>query len=151
MGIKIMMPPEVVNSVTGALIARQVLREIVSEAVRTPFDEHYFVVMMHKGVSGDLRRMTFIDLAKMLSSSTQTVHHYLADHMIHGSARGGCKYCNAASKELKKLIVEEKGKDHGSEEPFSLWITVASISSARTRSSRSLGKPRVPAILRGES
>ncbi|HVC27189.1 MAG TPA: hypothetical protein VND40_03420 [Nitrososphaerales archaeon] len=133
MGLKIMMPPDVVNSVTGALIARQVLREIVNKAVRTPFDEHYFAVMMHKGGSGDLRHMSFNELAKMLSASTQSVHHYVADHMINGGARGGCKYCNGASQELKRLIVEEKDKDHGSEEPFSLWITVASISSAKRR------------------
>jgi len=131
-----MMPPDVVNSVTGALIARQVLREIVNKSVKTPYDEHYFAVMMHKGVSGDLQHMSFLSLAKMLSRSTETVHHYVADHMIYGSARGGCKVCNGASKELKTLIVEEKGKDHGSEEPFSLWITVASISSARRRSRR---------------
>jgi hypothetical protein len=136
LGIKIMMPPEVVNSVTGALIARQVLREIVNKAVGTPADEHYFAVMMHKGGSGDLRPMSFGDLAKMLSRPTATVHHYIAEHMVSGSARGGCKVCNGASKELKKLIVEEKDKDHGSEEPFSLWITVASISSAKRRSSR---------------
>ena len=131
-----MMPPEVVNSVTGALIARQVLREIVNKSVRTPFDEHYFAVMMHKGVSGDLQHMSFNSLARLLSRSTETVHHYLADHMIYGGARGGCKVCNGASKELKRLIVEEKGKDHGSEEPFSLWITVASISSAKRRPRR---------------
>jgi len=131
-----MMPPEVVDSVTGALIARQVLREIVNKAVKTPLDEHYFAVMMHKGVSGDLKRMSFNDLAKMLSRPLPTVHHYIAEHMVSGSARGGCKLCNGASKELKRLIVEEKDKDHGSEEPFSLWITVASISSSKRRSGR---------------
>ena len=136
MGIKIVMPPDVVNSVTGALIAKQVLREIVNKSVKTPSDEHYFAVMMHKGGSGDLQHMSFLNLAKMLSRSTETVHHYLADHMIYGSARGGCKFCNGASKELRTLIVEEKEKDHGSEEPFSLWITVASISSAKRRPSR---------------
>jgi len=134
MGIKIMMPPEVVNSVTGALIARQVLREIVSKSVRTPLDEHYFAVMMHKGISGDLRRMSFNDLAKLLSRPTPMVHHYIAEHMVRGSARGGCKLCRGASKELKQLIVEEKDKDHGSEEPFSLFVTLASISSSRRRS-----------------
>lgn len=134
MGIKIMMPPEVVNSVTGALIARQVLREIVNKAVKTSFDQHYFTVMMHKGVSGELRHMSFTDLARMLSCPTPTVHHYIAEHMVSGSARGGCKFCKGASKELKRLIVEEKEKDHGVEDPFSLWITVASISSARRRS-----------------
>ena len=136
MGIKIMMPPEAVNSVTGALIAKQVLREIVNNAVKTHNDEHYFAVMMHKGGSGDLRPMSFSDLAKMLSRPTSAVHHYVAEHMVSGSARGGCKVCNGASKELKKLIVEEKDKDHASEEPFSLWITVASISSAKRRSGR---------------
>jgi hypothetical protein len=136
MGIKIMMPPEVVNSVAGALIARQVLREIVNKAVRTQSDEHYFSVMMHKGISSDLRPMNFTDLAKMLSRTTSEVQHHMADHMIRGSARGGCRICNGASRELKKLIVEEKDKDHGSEAPFSLFVTLASISSDRRRSGR---------------
>jgi len=131
-----MMPPDAVNTVTGALIARQVLREIVNKAVSNHNDEHYFAVMMHKGGSGDIRPMSFGDLSKMLSRPTGTVHHYLAEHMISGSARGGCKVCNGASKELKKLIVEEKDKDHASEEPFSLWVTVAKISSAKRRSRR---------------
>ena len=131
-----MMPPEAINSAAGALIARQVLREIVSKTVKTPADEHYFAVMMHKGVSGELRHMSFTDLGKMLSRPTPTVHHYIAEHMVSGSARGGCKVCKGASKELKALIVEEKDKDHGVEDPFSLWITVASISSAKRRSGR---------------
>jgi hypothetical protein len=108
MGIKITMPPDAVNSAAGALIARQVLREIVSKSVMTPFDEHYFAVMMHKGVSGDLQHTSFNDLAKLLSRPTPMVHHYIAEHMVSGSARGGCKFCNKASQELKKLIVEEK-------------------------------------------
>jgi hypothetical protein len=54
LGIKIMMPPEVMDSVAGALIAKQVLREIIGKSVITPLDEHYFAVMMHKGVSDDL-------------------------------------------------------------------------------------------------
>jgi hypothetical protein len=136
LGIKIMMPPEVVNSVAGALITRQVLREIVRKTVKTPSDEHYFAVMMHKGVSDELRHLSFYDLGKLLSCPTATVHHYIADHMINGSARGGCKICNGASKELKLLIVEEKDKDHGIEAPFSLFITLASISSEKRRSNR---------------
>jgi hypothetical protein len=136
LGIKIMMPPEAINSAAGALIARQVLREIVNKTVKTPADEHYFAVMMHEGISDELRRMTFSDLAKMLSRPTSTVHHYIAEHMVNGSARGGCKVCRGASKQLKSLIVEEKDKDHGIEDPFSLWITVASISSAKRRSGR---------------
>ena len=131
-----MMPPEAINSAAGALIARQVLREIVSKTVKTPADEHYFAVMMHKGISGELRHMSFTDLGKMLSRPTPVVHHYIAEHMVNGSARGGCKVCKGASKELKALIVEEKDKDHGVEDPFSLWITVASISSAKRRSGR---------------
>ncbi len=131
-----MMPPEAINSAAGALIARQVLREIVNKTVKTPEDEHYFAVMMHEGISGELRRMSFTDLAKMLSRPTSTVHHYIAEHMVKGSARGGCKVCKGASKELKALIVEEKDKDHGVEDPFSLWITVASIASEKRRSGR---------------
>jgi len=126
-----MMPPEVINSAAGALITRHVLREIVRDAVATPIDRHYFAVMVHKGISADLQRMSFNDLAKLLSCQTETVHHYLADHMIYGGARGGCKVCNGASKQLKRLIVEEKRKDHGIEAPFSLFITMASIASER--------------------
>jgi hypothetical protein len=138
MGIKIMMPPEVVNSVTGALIARQVLREIVSKSVRTPQDEHYFAVMMHRGISGDLQRLSFNDLAKLMACPTQKVHHYIAEHMVNGSARGGCRVCKGASKELRDLIVEEKSKDRGVDDPFSLFITIASISSARRRPGEAL-------------
>jgi hypothetical protein len=134
LGIKIMMPPETVKSQTGALIARQVLREIVAKSVKTEFDEHYFAVMMHKGISGDMQHMSFNAVAKILSRPTPSVHHFIAEHIVNGSARGGCTICNRASKELKNLIVEETDKDHGSEEPFSLWITVASMAQARRRS-----------------
>jgi hypothetical protein len=136
LGIKIMMPPEAVNSVTGALIARQVLREIVNNAVKTSSDEHYFAVMMHKGGSGDMKAMSLGEIAKMLSRPNSTVHRFIAEHIVGGSARGGCKVCNGASKELKELILEEKDRDHASEEPFSLWITVASISREKRRAGR---------------
>jgi len=136
LGIKIMMPPETVRSATGALIARQVLREIVDKSVKSAFDEHYFAVMMHKGISGDMQPMSFSAVARMLSRPTPTVHHFIAEHMVSGSARGGCKACNRASKELKNLIVEETDKDHGSEEPFSLWVAVASMAQANRRSGR---------------
>lgn len=107
-----MMPPEVVDSVAGALIAKQVLHEIVRKAVKTPLDEHYFAVTVHKGVSADLQHLNFSDLAVLLSCPTARIHHLMAEHMVSGSARGGCQYCNGASKELKKLIVEEKRKPH---------------------------------------
>jgi len=80
--------------------------------------------------------MRFSDLAKMLSRPTSTVHHYLAEHMVNGSARGGCKVCNGASRELKSLIVEEKDKDHGSEAPFSLFVALASMAQSKRRSGR---------------
>jgi hypothetical protein len=131
-----MMPPETVKSQTGALIARQVLREIVHNSVKTEFDEHYFAVMMHKGISGDMQHMSFNALAMLLSRPTPMVHHFIADHMVNGSARGGCKVCNGASQELKNLIFEEKDKDHGSEEPFALWVAMASVAQARRRSGR---------------
>lgn len=131
MGVKIMMPPEVVNSVAGALIAKQVLREIVRSAVKTPLDEHYFAVTMHKGVSENLQPLSFLDLAKLLSCSTGRVHKFIADHMIYGSARGGCKVCNGASRQLKELIVEEKYKDHGANDPLSLFILLGAASQKR--------------------
>ncbi|MDG6914465.1 MAG: hypothetical protein JRN23_01030 [Nitrososphaerota archaeon] len=122
MGIKIMMPPEVVSNVAGALIARHALREIVKSAVNGPLDEHYFAVTLHKGVSDSLNHMSSADIAKILSCPTGTVHHFLADHMIYGSARGGCRVCNGASEELKQLIVEEKGKDRRSTDSLSLHV-----------------------------
>ena len=131
-----MMPPEVMDSVAGTLITKQVLREIVRRSVRTPSDEHYFAVVVHKGVSDELQHLTFKDLAKILGCSTSRIHTHIAEHMLDGSARGGCKVCNKASKDLRKLIVEEKDRDHASEEPFSLWVTVASISREKRRSGR---------------
>jgi hypothetical protein len=129
-----MMPTESAKSATGALIARQVLRDIVHNSVKTASDEHYFAVMMHKGISGDMRHMSFNALAMLLSRSTPTVHHFIADHMVNGSARGGCEVCNGASSELKNLFVEETDKEHGSDEPFSLWIAMASMAQAKRRS-----------------
>jgi hypothetical protein len=126
-----MMPPEVVGSVAGALIAKQVLREIVRSSVKTPADEHYFAVMMHQGVSDDLHHLSFIDLAKLLSCPTTQVHRFIAEHMLSGSARGGCKVCNDASKKLKRLIVKEGKKEHRGEEPFSLWILMSAAASKR--------------------
>jgi hypothetical protein len=145
LGIKIMMPPEVVDSVAGALIAKQVLREIVRNSVKTPLDEHYFAVMMHKGISGDLKRLSFGDLAKLLTCQTTTVHHMIAEHIVNGGVRGGCKFCNGASRELKALIVEEKSKNR-SEEPFSLFIAVSAIASSRRRLDNRMGRSlRLPA------
>lgn len=126
-----MMPPEAVDSAAGALITRQVLGEIVSKSVRTPLDEHYFAVMVHKGFSDDLRRMNFNDIAKLLSCPSSTVRHLIAEHIVNGSARGGCKLCKGSSKELKTLISEEKGQDHGIDAPFSLFVTISAISSRR--------------------
>jgi hypothetical protein len=135
LGIKTMMPVELVHSATGALIARRVLREIVRDSIRTPFDEHFFAVMMHKGVSGDLRGLSFSALAKLLSCQTSTVHHMIAQHIVNGNARGGCKYCNNASEELRALFVEEKNKNR-SDEPFSLFVTLSAMSAERRRSGR---------------
>jgi hypothetical protein len=132
MGIKIMMPPDVMDSVAGALIAKQVLREIVAKTVKTPKDEHYFAVMMHHGVSESLMRLNFLELSKLLSRPTSTIHHYIAEHMVYGSSRGGCRVCNSASKQLKELIVEEKGNvRRRAEQPFSLFILMSSASSYR--------------------
>ena len=129
------------DGVAGALIAKQVLREIVRRAVKTQDDEHYFAVVMHEGVSEELPHFSFNDLAKLLSCPTTRVHAYIAEHMVSGSARGGCKICKAASRELKTLIVEEKKKNHGSQGPFSLFIAVSAITASRRR-------PRPPRLAR---
>lgn len=145
-----MMPPEVMDSVAGTLITRQVLREIVRRTVRTPLDEHYFAVVTHKGVSGEIQGLTFKDLAKILSCPTSKVHALIAEHMINGSARGGCKICNGASKELKALIVEEKNKNHGSKGPLSLFIALSAVTASKRRYPSEarpalIIRPRVPA------
>ena len=111
----------------------------------TPLDEHYFAVMMHKGISGDLKRLSFGDLATLLTCQTTTVHHMIAEHIVSGGARGGCKFCNGASRELKALIVEERSKNR-SEEPFSLFIAVSAIASQKRRLDNRMGRSlRLPA------
>jgi hypothetical protein len=133
MGIKIMMPPEVMDNIASTLIAKHVLGEIVRRSVRTSFDEHYLVVVMHKGISEELPHLSFNALAKLLSCPTERVRAHLADHMVAGSARGGCKICKGASEELQMQIVEEKNKNHKGESFSSIVITMASVRSAVRR------------------
>jgi hypothetical protein len=130
LGIKIMMPPDVVEGVAGALIAKQVLREIVRSHVKSAADEHYFVVMMHKGVSRGVQNLTFEDISKLLARPKSSIHRMIADHIVNGSARGGCGVCNGASSELRTLVVEEKIKAH-SQGPFSLFMLLSSYSPGR--------------------
>jgi hypothetical protein len=118
LGFKIMMSPEVVSDAGDALSSRQELLGVVRRSVRTRLDEHYFAVMMHRGISDDLRPMSFSEIAKILSRRTPAVHHLIAEHMICGSARGGCKSCNGASKELKMLIAEERTRVTPALSPF---------------------------------
>ena len=117
MSNKIVTPPEKLNSAAGALIGKLDLREIVRKSVKTPRDAHYFAVMMHKDASHNLQHLSFEDLAELLSCPTTTVHHYIAEHIVSGSARGGCKFCNGASEELKILILEQK--DNARHDPLS--------------------------------
>jgi hypothetical protein len=124
MGVKIWMTAEVINSVAGALIAKQVLREVVRRAVKTPLDQHYFVVTMHKGVSQDLRSLSFGDLSKLLDCPTTTIHRYVVEHMLNGSAPGGCKFCNGANKGLRRLVVVEKKRNRDKRDPFSVFVTL---------------------------
>jgi hypothetical protein len=133
LGIKIMMPPEVMNNIASTLIAKHVLGEIVRRSVKTPFDEHYLVVVMHKGISEQLPHLSFNALAKLLSCQTEKVRAHIADHMVTGSARGGCKICKGASEELQTMIVEEKNKNHKGESLSSIVITMASVRSAVRR------------------
>ena len=143
--VKIMMPPEVMNSIAGALIAKQVLREIVRRAVKTPSDEHYFAVMMHRGISEDLHHIGFGDLAKLMDCPTSTVHRHIAEHMLSGSARGGCKFCNGASRGLRLLIIDERKRDRKTRDPFSVFITLDRVTAPRRRAGQSgMGKRLVP-------
>jgi len=131
--VKIMMPPEVMRSVAGALIAKAVLREIVRRAVKTPLDEHYFAVMMHKGISEDLHHLSFGDIAKLLDCPNTTVFRYVTEHMLEGSARGGCKFCNGAARGLKVLIVDEKKRDRKTRDPYSVFVALDRVTPSRRR------------------
>jgi hypothetical protein len=126
------MPPAAVmgSDDAGARIAKQAMEEIVRKSVMTPLDEHYLVVVLHKGISEELRHLRFSDIARLLSSPTTKVHAYIAEHMVGGSAPGGCKSCNGASRELKRLIFEESKKNHG-DDSFSIFATSRSRSVAR--------------------
>ena len=106
-----MMPLEVIDNVAGTLVAKQALGEIVRTSVRTPLDEHYFVVVMHKGVSAELQHLSFNDLAQLLACPAAKIYSYIAEHAVNGSARGGCKICLGASEELKRLLVDEKNRN----------------------------------------
>ncbi len=140
-----MMPPDAVDSAAGALIAKQVLREIARSRVKTALDEHYFAVMLHKGVSRNLKHLTFVDISKLLGRPTASVHRMIADHMVNGSARGGCKLCNGASKELRALVVDDEIRMRN-DDPFSLFIMLSSFESTKRRRAR--GPTRLVDILR---
>ena len=124
MGIKIMTPPEEVDKVANALIAKAVLREIVRRVVKTPLDAHYFAVVLHKGVSHDLRSLGYADIAALLSLPAQTVQGYLSEHAKAEKAASGCRFCNGASRQLKALIKEEKKRKKGAD-PFSVFAPMA--------------------------
>lgn len=121
MGIKIMMSPEVVNSVAGALITKQVFREIARRSVRTPLDEHCFAAFAHQGLSRRLQPLGLGDIAKLLSCSPGRVQDLLAEHALHARARGACRVCRGASKELRGLLLKEKKTNRGIEEPLSVF------------------------------
>jgi hypothetical protein len=143
--VKIMMPPEVMRSVAGALIAKAVLREIVRRAVKTPNDQHYFAVMMHRGISEDLHHISFGDLAKLMDCPKTTVHRYIAEHMLGGSARGGCVFCNGASRGLKALIVDERKRDGKTRDPYSVFVALDAVTAPRRRAGQSAqGRRPIP-------
>lgn len=143
--VKIMMPPEVMRSVAGALIAKAVLREIVRRAVKTPLDQHYFAVMMHKGISEDLHHLSFSEVAKLLDCPKTSVFRYVTEHMIEGSARGGCKFCNGAARGLKVLIIDEKKRDRKTRDPYSVFVALDRVTAPRRRMGQSgQGRSLIP-------
>jgi hypothetical protein len=132
MGIKIMMPPDVMERIAGTLLTKHLLGEIVRSTVKTPFDQHYFTVVLHKGVSNELPHMLIRDVAKILGCPTSTVHRHIAEHAVYGSARGGCRLCMQASKELKAQIMTHELKGRGRTETPSpaLVMTFESVRSS---------------------
>src|SRR5207253_909851 len=112
-------------------------REIVRRAVKTPLDEHYFTVVMHRGISEDLHHISFGDLAKLLDCPRSTIHRYVAEHMWSGSARGGCVFCNGASKGLKALIIDERRRDKKTRDPYSVFIALDAVTAPRRRAGQS--------------
>ena len=134
-----MMPPEVMTSVAGALIAKQVLGQIVQSSIKTPFDEHYFVVTIHKGVSKELPRMLLKDIGKLLSQPPSSIRRHVADHAVFGSAKGGCKICAEASPELKQQIqVHEDIAQNDTARVFApaFVMTIDSVRQSARRSAR---------------
>jgi hypothetical protein len=107
LAIKIMMTPEVIDRVATSLLSGAILKDLVASAVKKHSDEHYLVVTLHKGISARVPNRNFASIAKLLSCSTRTVHHYIAEHAVESLSKTGCGYCRHASRRLKAKIRTE--------------------------------------------
>ena len=111
MGMKIMMPPEVVAEVAESLLARRALGEMARDSARPEADRHYLTVILHKGLSPKVPSTKLADIAKLLSCSTADVNRYMAEHMVSSGPGESCTVCRRASRELKaKVRAEQKRK-----------------------------------------
>jgi len=111
MGMKIMMPPDVVAEVAESLSARRAVGEIASSSVRTEPDRHYLTVVLHKGLSPKVPSTRLSEIAKLLTCSTADANRYIAEHMVSPGPGASCTVCRRASKELKsKVRAEQKRK-----------------------------------------
>jgi len=124
MGIKIVMPPEEIDRVANALVAKAVLREMVRRLVSTPQDAHYFAVVLHRGLSDELRSLGYPDIAHLLACPTSDVQRFASEHARSERAKGRCAVCAKASRQLKNLMAEERKRRSG-DEPFSTFASMA--------------------------
>jgi len=92
------MPPEVMRASRAALIAKAVLRRC-SQGGSDPAGR---ALLCGHDAQGHLGRPAppeaFGDIAKLLDCPNTTVYRYITEHMIEGSVRGGCKFCNGAAR-----------------------------------------------------
>ena len=111
MGMKIMMPPDVIADVAESLLARRALGEMARVSARPEPDRHYLTVVLHKGLSPKVPSTKLADIAKLLSCSTADVNRYMAEHMVSSGPGESCTVCRRASRELKaKVRAEQKRK-----------------------------------------
>lgn len=108
--VKILMTTEFIDRVATSMMSRAFLKDLVATTVKKHSDKHYLVVTLHKGISARVQNRSFAVIAKLLSCSTRTVHHYIAEHAVESLSKAGCSYCRHASRRLKARIKTESAK-----------------------------------------
>jgi hypothetical protein len=133
MGIKIMMPPDVMTSIAESLIVKHVIGELVRNSVKTESDQHYLTIVLHKGISSQVRSTTLRNIAKLLSCPTSVANHHIAEHFVSRNSGGQCTVCQQASTELRGRIQTMETTDEGKDSPSMLSV-ILTFDSVRTPS-----------------